>query len=95
METSGRGEYMYLRVGEDVEIKLTAQHFNMLPNNENSCSNDPHYSYIQCAETCQWAKVKQKIGCSGPWMSGVGHKYCNNYTQMRDLIVEYQTYVYH
>lgn len=91
MQTSGRVEYMYLRVGEDVEIKLTAQHFNMLSSNDNSCSNDINYSVIQCAEVCQWSKVARKIGCSGPWMPDISQPYCNNYTQMRDLIVEYQT----
>lgn len=94
MQTSGRGEYMYIRVGEEVEIKLTAQHFNMLSSNENNCTNDRDYSVIRCLEMCQWTKITTDIGCSGPWMPGITKPYCSNYTQMKDLIVQYQTLIY-
>lgn len=95
METSGRGEYMYLKVGEDVDIKLTAQHFNQLSSNENPCSNDINYSVIRCSELCNWSKITSSVGCSAPWMPGIDQPYCNNFTLMRDLIVQYQAYDKH
>ena len=44
MQTSGRVEYMYIDVGEEVEIKLTAQHFSMMANIDTKCSTKRAYS---------------------------------------------------
>lgn len=88
--TSGRGEYMFVRVFEDIEIKLTPQHFNRLPRNDNRCSLQPDYSYTECSEVCQWGKVTQRVGCTVPWMDEMPDvSNCNSYEQMRDMLVEF------
>ncbi len=65
METSGRVEYMYIKSGEEVEIKLTATHFNMKSGRDRTCTDDIHHSAIRCADICQWTKITDPIGCSG------------------------------
>lgn len=44
MQSSGRVEYLYVEVGEQIEIKLTVQNFAMMQNNDNSCSNQEKMS---------------------------------------------------
>lgn len=92
MQSSGRGEYMFVQVYEEIEIKLNAQHFNRLPTNENPCSIEPDYSFIGCSELCQWSRITHDVGCTAPWMSEIELPTCNNYEQMRDLLVEYGQY---
>lgn len=90
MQLSGRVEYMYINVNESIEIKLSAQHFKMLANRDNKCSNDNLHSAIQCEETCFWNQVTENIGCKGPWMRDLNLPLCSNYTSLRQLMVNYQ-----
>lgn len=43
-KASGRVEYMFVGVEEDVEIKLQTQFFNMMTDGEKQCLNIPGYS---------------------------------------------------
>lgn len=56
---------MYIKSGEEVEIKLTATHFNMKSGRDRTCTDDINHSAIQCADICQWTKITDPIGCSG------------------------------
>lgn len=58
-------QYMYIKSGEEVEIKLTATHFNMKSGRDRSCTDDINHSAIRCADICQWTKITEPIGCSG------------------------------
>lgn len=58
-------KYMYIKSGEEVEIKLTATHFNMKSGRDRTCTDDINHSAIQCADICQWTKITDPIGCSG------------------------------
>lgn len=92
MQTSGRVEYMYVTVDEEVEIKLTAQHFNVISTSEKPCSDDINYSAIQCFEIIQLEKIMSTVGCTAPWMRHDDFSYCSNFTQMKELISKYQGY---
>ena len=37
MQSSGRVEYLYLEANEEMEIRLSTQHFFMLASYENEC----------------------------------------------------------
>lgn len=90
MQTSGRVEYMYINVNEEIEIKLNAQHFKMIASRDNKCSNDDLHSAVQCEERCFWRQSTESVQCRGPWMPGINLPLCNNYTSMRNLIINYQ-----
>lgn len=40
-------EYMYLEVGEELEIKISAEHFNQIPSSGRPCVTDINYSASQ------------------------------------------------
>lgn len=90
MQTSGRVEYMFVNVGEDIEIKLTAQHLRMLASQDNDCSSDDKYSAIDCEERCYWGWATEKSHCRGPWMPSIDLPLCNKYDDMKNLIVNYR-----
>lgn len=90
MDTSGRFEYTYVTVGEEIEIKLNAQHFSMVSTDVKQCVNDENYSAVKCMEMYAFEKAIENLQCSGPWMKKDGLPYCKNFTQMRELIVNYQ-----
>lgn len=89
MKKSGRVEYMYINVNEEIEIKLTAQHFKKMSCTNDKCTNDNLHSAVQCVERCFWRQVTEKIQCRGPWMPGLDLPLCNNYTSMRKLFINY------
>lgn len=89
MQTSGRVEYMYINVNEEIEIKLTAQHFKKMVG-ANRCTYDDLHSAVQCEERCFWHQVTEKTKCRGPWMTDLDLPLCNNYKSMRDLIINYR-----
>lgn len=89
METSGRVEYMYINVNEDIEIKLTAQHFKKLMCKNNKCTNDDAQSAVQCEERCFWRQLLEITKCRGPWIDLPYVPLCNNYTSMLLLIQKY------
>lgn len=93
MQTSGRVEYMFVNVGEEIEVKLTAQHLRMLPSIDNRCSNDDEHSAVQCEERCYWQWSTEQAKCRGSWMPDVKLPLCNNYEQMRKLISGYRKWV--
>lgn len=43
-QTSGRVEHMFIEVHEEVELKLTAQNYVMMPNIDSKCTEDPNKS---------------------------------------------------
>lgn len=92
MQTSGRVEYMFINVGEEIEIKLTVQHLRMMAGRDNPCINDEEYSIIQCEEQCFWRWSTQKSKCRGSWMTGINLPICNNYEEMLLLISDYRKY---
>lgn len=97
METSGRSEYMFVRVNENIEIKLNAQHFNALPSREEPCELSAGYEgFNACAERCQWRQVAERANCSGPWMRELNETwpYCGDYDSMRELIMDYLRWVH-
>lgn len=93
MQTSGRVEYMFVSVGEEIEIKLTAQHLRMLPSLNNKCSNDLQNSAVQCEERCYWRWATQNSKCRGPWMPDIKLPLCNDYDHLRQLITDYRKWV--
>lgn len=90
MQTSGRVEYMYINVNEEIEIKLNAQHFKMMASRDNKCSHDDQHSAVQCEEKCFWRQSTEGTKCRGPWMPGLNLPLCNNYTDMKSLIINYK-----
>jgi hypothetical protein len=47
MKTTGRVEYMYVEVNEEIEIKVTTQQFTMMANRDKACNNKLDYSYTK------------------------------------------------
>lgn len=90
MQSTGRVEYMFVNVGEDIEIKLTAQHLRRLAGQKNKCSDDDQYSAIDCEERCYWRWVADQTGCRGTWMTDIDRPACNNYDNMTKLIITYR-----
>lgn len=62
MQTSGRVEHMYVEVNEEVEIKLTVQHYTMMSDADSTCTNDKTYSST---------RVRQftKMAAFGKWLN--------------------------
>lgn len=81
---------MFVNVGEDIEIKLTAQHLRMLASRDNNCSDDGRYSAIECEERCYWLWATARVQCRGSWMTDIDLPYCNNAEDMTKLIIDYQ-----
>lgn len=92
MEFSGRAEYTFITIGEDVEVKLVADNFNKLPKADKFCSYNKTYSQIKCIEYCQWNEIISTVGCTGPWMP-IDFPYCDNYNKLRELMSLYTQYL--
>lgn len=88
MQRSGRVEYMFLEVNEDVEVKLTAQHFATIPSKDNVCEGN--YEVTKCEETCVWNKLMMHNNCTAPFMPDMGVSHCNNYYTFSNLTQQYQ-----
>lgn len=43
-QTSGRVEHMFVEVHEEIELKLTAMNYIMMPNIDSKCTEDPDKS---------------------------------------------------
>lgn len=89
MDISGRVEYLFINVNEEIEIKLSPQEFLMVNQRGTPCADLMSYSSTNCTEYCRVYNVTHSVGCSGPWISGSDLKYCDNYNDMRNLIVTY------
>lgn len=88
MQMSGRVEYMFLEVYEEVEVKLTAQHFATIPSATNKCEEDGQVS--RCEEMCVWDEIKTLSNCSAPWIPKIGLPYCTDYQSYNKLTSSYQ-----
>lgn len=89
MGTSGRVEYMFVKVNEEIDIRLTAQHFKKLPA-LTDCVSNPLYSVVQCQVKCYWRQMVADTKCRGPWMTDMKEPICNNYTSLKNLIIKYR-----
>ncbi|XP_055919178.1 degenerin unc-8 [Eupeodes corollae] len=90
MKASGRVEYVFAEIDEEIEIKLQSQHFSTVPTIDNACDSNEGYSDFRCGETCIWREVTNLAGCTGPWMPSVQKESCHNYDSMKNLTVSYQ-----
>ncbi|XP_058815463.1 uncharacterized protein LOC131678978 [Topomyia yanbarensis] len=90
MQSSGRVEYLFMEVDEEVEVKLTTQHFYMLPSDENQCTTESEMSSTRCSELCHWRHVVEKVGCTGPWMPGIEGEQCHTAKDTQQLIKYYK-----
>ncbi|CAD7085902.1 unnamed protein product [Hermetia illucens] len=88
-KASGRVEYMFVGVEEDVEIKLQTQFFNMMTDGEKQCLNIPGYSAPKCGELCLWRELTNHYQCTGPWMPDIDMPTCSTYETMSKLITDY------
>lgn len=84
-------EYLYLEVGEEMEIKLTPEQFNQIPTQKNPCVTDVNYSASQCSETKRWTNIAKEVGCIGPWMQGLHYPLCWNVDKLLKLLKAYLT----
>ncbi|KOB68329.1 Uncharacterized protein OBRU01_18484, partial [Operophtera brumata] len=83
--------YLYVSVGETVDVKLTVDKYSKISGEHDPCTFEKDYS----ANLCVWDLVGEQAGCSGPWMTSDLPR-CSNYTTMRDLITAYMnTYQSH
>uniref|UniRef100_A0A182YIM6 Uncharacterized protein n=1 Tax=Anopheles stephensi TaxID=30069 RepID=A0A182YIM6_ANOST len=82
--------YLFLEVNEEMEIRLSTQHFFMLASYENECVEFSTVSSTRCGEICHWNAVVESVGCSGPWMPGIGVQDCDNAENTKQLIKFYR-----
>lgn len=88
---SGRIEYLFLLINETMELKLTAQHFTQMRGRGSSCSDEYIKSSSICNEICRWRHVEDAVSCSGPWMLNSRTPHCQNYEDVRNLIIQYRS----
>ncbi|XP_058451372.1 uncharacterized protein LOC131430409 [Malaya genurostris] len=90
MQSSGRVEYLFMEVDEEVEVKLTTQHFHMLPSSDNLCTTESEMSSTRCSELCHWSHVVEQVGCTGPWMPDIEGEQCHTAHDTQQLIKYYK-----
>ncbi|EDW04016.1 acid-sensing ion channel 4-A [Drosophila grimshawi] len=90
MKGSGRVEYVFASINEELEIKLQTQFFSNVETRMESCSRQEGYSDLKCGEICIWQDLADEVNCSGPWMPDIDHEPCNNNESMRDLVLSYK-----
>ncbi|CRK93362.1 CLUMA_CG006903, isoform A [Clunio marinus] len=88
--SSGRIEYIYLYANEEMELKLTVQQFTKNRARGIKCSDNHMKSTSICHEMCRWKSVEEVVKCVGPWIKHSSAPQCNNYHDVRDLIVQYK-----
>ncbi|TMW44643.1 hypothetical protein DOY81_010277, partial [Sarcophaga bullata] len=94
MKASGRVEYVFADINEEIEIKLQSQYFSNVETKYVSCSRKEGYSDLKesilfCGEVCIWQDLAKRTNCSGPWMDYVHQPFCSSYKSMLKLIGEY------
>ncbi|KAM7352117.1 amiloride-sensitive sodium channel pickpocket 17 isoform 2-T2 [Cochliomyia hominivorax] len=89
MKASGRVEYVFADINENIEIKLQSQYFSNIETKQLSCSRKDGYSDLKCGEVCIWHEIGRKSNCSGPWMHDAHFAPCSNYKSIMKLIGEY------
>ncbi|XP_030556002.1 acid-sensing ion channel 4-A [Drosophila novamexicana] len=90
MKGSGRVEYVFVNINEEIEIKLQSQVFSNVETHTETCSRADGYSDLKCGEICIWQDLGDEVDCSGPWMHEINHEPCNNTKSMRNLIENYR-----
>ncbi|XP_037711423.1 uncharacterized protein LOC119548315 [Drosophila subpulchrella] len=90
MKGSGRVEYVFVSVNEEIEIKLQTQYFSNVQTRQEACSDDEDYSDLKCGEQCIWQDLADNMQCSGPWMHETASEPCNDSVSMRKLISDYK-----
>ncbi|XP_061386620.1 uncharacterized protein LOC133322631 [Musca vetustissima] len=90
MKASGRVEYVFVDIDEEIEIKLQSQYFSNIETKYQYCNKDENYSELKCGENCILDSVGKYANCSGPWLKN-DHKMepCNSYKSIMKLIGEY------
>ncbi|XP_030030448.2 uncharacterized protein LOC115447497 [Manduca sexta] len=86
----GLVDYLFVKVGESLDIKLKVDEYAMISGEDDPCSYKADYSANVCTAQCVWDKVGKETGCSGPWMVSDLPR-CDNFTGMRTLIASYLT----
>ncbi|XP_037958942.1 uncharacterized protein LOC119688336 [Teleopsis dalmanni] len=89
MKGSGRVEYVFAEINEEIEIKLQSQFFSNVETRTESCSRVEGYSDLKCGEVCIWKNLSKMSNCTGPWMHEVPEDDCENYKSMKNLTIEY------
>ncbi|XP_034474031.1 acid-sensing ion channel 4-A isoform X1 [Drosophila innubila] len=89
MKGSGRVEYVFVNIREEIEIKLQSQFFSNVETREQECSRKEGYSDLKCGEICIWKDLAEEANCSGPWMHDIEQEPCNDNASMRNLIEDY------
>uniref|UniRef100_A0A1I8NLL2 Uncharacterized protein n=1 Tax=Stomoxys calcitrans TaxID=35570 RepID=A0A1I8NLL2_STOCA len=90
MKASGRVEYVFVDIDEEIEIKLQSQYFSNVEKKYQSCSKQEGYSALKCGEDCILQAVASYANCSGPWMHNVSIESCSSYKAVMTLIGEYE-----
>ncbi|XP_002014740.2 acid-sensing ion channel 4-A [Drosophila persimilis] len=90
MKGSGRVEYVFVNINEEIEIKLQSQYFSNVETREEPCSSDEGYSDLKCGDHCIWQDLADESKCSGPWMHEIVNEPCNDSLSMRNLIADYK-----
>ncbi|XP_063825887.1 uncharacterized protein LOC135075372 [Ostrinia nubilalis] len=81
-------DYLYCKVGETIDVKLSVNKYVMISDDSEPCASEDSYSANTCTTKYVWDEVGQIAGCSGPWMKS-DLPACDNFQSMRDLIVAY------
>ncbi|KAH8392305.1 hypothetical protein KR215_005485 [Drosophila sulfurigaster] len=90
MKGSGRVEYVFVNIREEIEVKLQSQIFSNVETRDEACSTQDGYSDLKCGEICIWKDLTDEVNCSGPWMHDIEQEPCNNSDSMRTLISDYR-----
>ncbi|TDG45430.1 hypothetical protein AWZ03_008196 [Drosophila navojoa] len=90
MKGSGRVEYVFAGINEQIEIKLQSQYFSNVETHKETCSRKEGYSDLKCGEICIWHDLSDESDCSGPWMHDMIYEPCNDSDSMRNLIKNYK-----
>lgn len=62
MKASGRVEYIFVDIDEEIEIKLQSQYFSNIETKYQSCSKEEGYSSLSVSMIIKWAKQLKFIG---------------------------------
>jgi hypothetical protein len=79
-----------METNEEIELKTMVHHYTQFRGRGSVCSDDISKSAAICRENCLWKYVEDIAECSGPWMKKPTTPFCNNFTQMSQLIIQYQ-----
>ncbi|KAL0883457.1 hypothetical protein ABMA27_016836 [Loxostege sticticalis] len=84
----GLVDYLYCKVGESIDVKLSVNQYIMISEDNEPCASEDSYSANACTTKYVWQKVGEAAGCSGPWMHS-NLPPCNTFESMNNLIIAY------